>query len=79
MAVLGQLTPRLTATTLYALDVNLRAFFVLGIVGAGELGFALSQQIRALGYDVVTAIVLPVFLLVLAVEAVSARLRSVLR
>ncbi|TYB68787.1 ABC transporter permease subunit [Nonomuraea sp. PA05] len=79
VAVLGQLTPRLTATTLYALDVNLRAFFVLGIVGAGELGFALSQQIRALGYDVVTAIVLPVFLLVLAVEAVSARLRSVLR
>ncbi|MFC5829401.1 PhnE/PtxC family ABC transporter permease [Nonomuraea insulae] len=79
VAVLGQLTPRLVATILYALDVNLRAFFILGIVGAGELGYALSQHIRALNYDVVTAIVLPVFVLVLAVEAVSARLRSVLR
>jgi phosphonate transport system permease protein len=79
VAVLGQLTPRLVATTLYALDVNLRAFFILGIVGAGELGFALSQHIRAMNYDVVTAIVLPVFVLVLAVEAISAGLRSVLR
>ncbi|GAA3540962.1 phosphonate ABC transporter, permease protein PhnE [Nonomuraea rosea] len=79
VAVLGQLTPRLVATILYALDVNLRAFFILGIVGAGELGYALSQHIRALNQDVVTAIVLPVFVLVLAVEAVSARLRSLLR
>ncbi|WP_433430837.1 PhnE/PtxC family ABC transporter permease [Nonomuraea sp. CA-141351] len=79
VAVLGQLTPRLVATTLYALDVNLRAFFILGIVGAGELGYALSQHIRALDHSVVTAIVLPVFVLVLAVEAISARLRSVLR
>ncbi|MEV0612948.1 ABC transporter permease subunit [Nonomuraea sp. NPDC050404] len=79
VAVLGQLTPRLTGTALYALDVNLRAFFILGIVGAGELGYALSQNIRALEYDVVTAIVLPVFVLVLAVEAISSRLRSVLR
>jgi phosphonate transport system permease protein len=78
-AVFGQLTPRLVATTLYALDINLRAFFVLGIVGAGELGYALSQHIRALNYDVVTAIVLPVFLIVLAVEAVSAGLRTALR
>ncbi|TDD03730.1 phosphonate ABC transporter, permease protein PhnE [Nonomuraea diastatica] len=79
VAVLGQLTPRLAATTLYALDVNLRAFFILGIVGAGELGYALSQHIRALNHDVVTAIVVPVFVLVLAVEAISARLRSVLQ
>ncbi|MEO3869878.1 phosphonate ABC transporter, permease protein PhnE [Nonomuraea sp. B12E4] len=79
LAVFGQLTPRLVTTTLYALDVNLRAFFILGIVGAGELGYALSQHIRALNYDVVTAIVLPVFVLVLAVEAISARLRSALR
>lgn len=79
VAVLGQLTPRLVATTLYALDVNLRAFFVLGIVGAGELGYALDQGIRGLNYDVVTAIVLPIFLIVLLVEAVSAGLRKVLR
>jgi phosphonate transport system permease protein len=79
VAVLGQLTPRLVATTLYALDVNLRAFFVLGIVGAGELGFALDQNIQALNYDVVTAIVLPVFVIVLLVEAVSAGLRTALR
>ncbi|SDH51918.1 phosphonate ABC transporter, permease protein PhnE [Nonomuraea jiangxiensis] len=79
VAVFGQLTPRLVTTTLYALDVNLRAFFILGIVGAGELGYALSQHIRALNHDVVTAIVLPVFMLVLIVEAISARLRSTLR
>jgi phosphonate transport system permease protein len=79
VAIFGQLTPRLVATTLYALDVNLRAFFVLGIVGAGELGFALSQNIQALNYGVVTAVVLPIFGVVLAVEAISAGLRKALR
>ncbi|WP_214319800.1 PhnE/PtxC family ABC transporter permease [Nonomuraea sediminis] len=79
VSLFGQLTPRLVATTLYALDVNLRAFFVLGIVGAGGLGFALSQHIRALDYDVVTAIVLPVFAIVLFVEGISTVLRSLLR
>lgn len=79
VAILGQLAPRLVATTLYALDVNLRAFFVLGIVGAGELGYALAQNIQALNYDVVTAVVLPIFVVVLLVEAVSAGLRKALR
>ncbi|MDF5757076.1 phosphonate ABC transporter, permease protein PhnE [Spongiactinospora sp. TRM90649] len=79
VAVLGQLTPRLTANALYALDVNLRSFFVLGIVGAGEIGFALSQHMRALEYGVVTAIVLPVFAIVLVVELASAWLRGALR
>jgi phosphonate transport system permease protein len=67
------------ATTLYALDVNLRSFFVLGIVGAGELGYALSQNIQALNFGVVTAIVLPIFGVVLVVEAISAGLRKALR
>ncbi|PZG51495.1 phosphonate ABC transporter, permease protein PhnE [Spongiactinospora gelatinilytica] len=77
--VLGQLTPRLAGHSLYALDVNLRSFLVLGIVGAGEIGFALSRHIRSLDYDVVTAIVLPIFAIVLVVELVSASLRGALR
>ncbi|MEW2359296.1 phosphonate ABC transporter, permease protein PhnE [Spirillospora sp. NPDC029432] len=79
VSVPGQLTPGLVGTVLYALDHNLRAFFVLGIVGAGELGFALSQNIRTLNFDVVTAIVLPVFAVVLAVELVSTAVRDALR
>lgn len=75
----GHLTPTLTSTTLYALDVNLRAFVVLGVVGAGELGYALSQHIRALDYAAVTAIVLPVFAIVLLVEGISAALKGALR
>jgi len=77
--LVGPLVPALVGNAMYALDVNLRAFFVLGIVGAGELGFAISQNLRLLNYDVVTAIVLPVFVLVLAVEAVSTRVRGTLR
>ncbi|MBM7789393.1 PhnE/PtxC family ABC transporter permease [Tenggerimyces flavus] len=77
--LLGHLTPTLTGTILYGLDVNLRAFVVLGIVGAGDLGYALSQHIRALNYDVVTAIVLPVFAIVLVVEVISTLLRRALR
>jgi phosphonate transport system permease protein len=75
----GHLTPTLTSTTLYALDVNLRAFVVLGVVGAGELGYALSQHIRALDYAAVTAIVLPVFAVILLVEGISAALKGALR
>jgi phosphonate transport system permease protein len=77
--LLGHLTPTLTGTILYALDVNLRAFVVLGVVGAGDLGYALSQHIRALDFDVVTAIVLPVFAVVLVVEVLSTLLRRALR
>ncbi|MFI0356147.1 PhnE/PtxC family ABC transporter permease [Actinomadura sp. 9N407] len=79
VSVPGQLAPGLVGTVLYALDHNLRAFFVLGIVGAGELGFALSQNIRTLNFDVVTAIVLPVFAVVLVVELVSTAVRGALR
>lgn len=77
--LVAPLIPALTGNALYALDVNLRAFFILGIVGAGELGFAMSQNLRLLNYDVVTAIVLPIFALVLVLEAVSTMLRGTLR
>lgn len=77
--LVGPLVPALVGNALYALDVNLRAFFVLGIVGAGELGFAISQNLRLLNYDVVTAIVLPVFVLVLVVEGISTLVRGALR
>ncbi|HEY3681776.1 MAG TPA: phosphonate ABC transporter, permease protein PhnE [Streptosporangiaceae bacterium] len=77
--LIGPMVPALVGNALYALDVNLRAFFVLGVVGAGELGFAVSQNLRLLNYDVVTAIVLPVFALVLVVEVVSTLVRGTLR
>lgn len=77
--LIGPLVPALVGNALYGLDVNLRAFFILGIVGAGELGFAMSQNLKLLNYDVVTAIVLPVFVLVLIVEALSTMIRGTLR
>lgn len=77
--VLGQLTPSLVGTWLYALDINLRAFVLLSIVGAGDLGFLLSQTMRLRQYEMVTAIVLPVFVLVLLVELLSTRWRAALR
>jgi phosphonate transport system permease protein len=52
---------------------------VLGIVGAGGIGFELIAALRLIKYDQVSAILLTILACVLVVDAIGAWLRSKLK
>lgn len=76
-ATLRQVLPAFVAHVLYQLDVNIRSATLLGIVGAGGIGFYLLQASRVIQFDVVTYLVIMILVVVLALEAVSAWVRRV--
>lgn len=75
-AVLPQLLPSLIGSSLYLLDVNIRQSTVLGIVGAGGVGFLLYEAVRTLNFEVAGAIILIVFVIVYLIERLSGWIRS---
>lgn len=75
-AVIPQAFPAFVGSSLYLLDVNIRTSTVLGIVGAGGVGFLLFEAIRTLNFPFAGAIVLIVFAVVFLVERFSGWIRS---
>ncbi|MGX1811858.1 phosphonate ABC transporter, permease protein PhnE [Nocardia sp. NPDC055321] len=75
-AVIPQALPAAVGASLYLLDVNVRTSTVLGIVGAGGIGFLLFESIRTLNFEVAGAIVLVIFVIVYAIERLSGWIRS---
>ena len=75
-AVIPQAMPSIVGSGLYLLDVNIRTSTVLGIVGAGGIGFLLFESIRTLDFEVAGAIVLVIFVIVFAIERLSGWIRS---
>ncbi len=78
-ATLRQTFPAFVAHLLYQLDTNLRAATLLGIVGAGGIGFYLLGASRVMDFGVVTLIILMILAVVLLVEALSVWTRKVIR
>ncbi|UGY91625.1 phosphonate ABC transporter, permease protein PhnE [Streptomyces gobiensis] len=76
-ATLPQAAPAFVGHVLYQLDVNIRAATLLGIVGAGGIGFQLLNASRVLEFGVVTTIVGLVFATVMLIELVALWLRRV--
>ncbi|MBX9921522.1 MAG: ABC transporter permease subunit, partial [Mycolicibacterium frederiksbergense] len=75
-AVIPQSMPALVGSSLYLFDVNIRTSTVLGIVGAGGVGFLLFESIRTLNFDVAGAIVIIIFVIVYSIERLSGWIRS---
>lgn len=78
-ATLRQAAPAFVAHTMYLLDTNIRSATLLGVVGAGGIGFQLLNAARVNEFGVVTAIVLLMIAVVLAVEALAMWLRAAVR
>ena len=78
-ATLPQAAPAFVGHLLYQLDVNIRSATLLGIVGAGGIGFHLQNAARVLEFGVVTTVMLLVFATVLLVELLAVWLRRVVR
>jgi len=74
--VLPQVLPSWIAATLYRLEVNLRAATVLGMVGAGGIGFELYSSLKLFQYQDTATCVLVILALVMGADYLSSRLRA---
>jgi phosphonate transport system permease protein len=73
--LLPQVAPVLASQCLYYLESNFRHAAVLGIVGAGGIGFELEERIRVFAFDIVAFIILLYMLAVALLDAASGALR----
>lgn len=78
-AVLPQVLPQLADITIYRWEYHFRASAVLGIVGAGGIGFELMAALRLLAYDQVSAILLTILACVVVVDSIGSMLRNALK
>lgn len=76
LAVLPQVLPVLLSNVLYYFESNIRSASILGIVGAGGIGYMLSDRISANNWDEVMSIVLLLLITVGAIDAASRVLRA---
>ena len=74
--VVPQVLPSFVGLTLYRWDINIRSSVVLGLVGAGGIGFLLTNAMRLFKYQEVLTILLFVFVIVLIVEQTSSYIRE---
>ncbi|WP_082942855.1 phosphonate ABC transporter, permease protein PhnE [Mycobacterium sp. 852002-40037_SCH5390672] len=73
---LPQVLPQLADVSIYRWEYNFRASTVLGLVGAGGIGFQLMAALRVLEYRQVCAIMLVILATVTVVDSLSGWLRS---
>lgn len=78
-ATVRQAAPAFVAHTMYLLDTNIRSATLLGVVGAGGIGFLLLNAARINQFEVVTTILLLMIAVVLLVEGISMWLRRTVR
>jgi phosphonate transport system permease protein len=72
---LPQVVPQMADTAFYRWEYNFRASTLLGIVGAGGIGFQLIGALRILRYDEMFAIILVILAMVMIVDGTGALLR----
>lgn len=77
-AVLPAVVPSLLGLLMYRLDVNVRSSLVLGLVGAGGIGFLINKSIKLFAFDEMLTYILIVLVLVIAVDLASGAVRRAL-
>jgi phosphonate transport system permease protein len=77
-AVLPQVLPSWIAATLYRFEVNLRASTILGMVGAGGIGFELYSSMRLFQYQDTATCIVVILALVMSADYLSSRLRAMI-
>ena len=74
--VLPQVVPQIVSFALYRLELNIRDATILGLVGAGGIGYYITLYIRGFQYEKVAALCLVIFAMVLAVDLVAFLVRK---
>lgn len=74
-AIWPQMAPVVARDTIFRFELNLRESLILGVVGAGGIGFYIQTYVRSFQYDKAASVTLAVILMVLAIEAVNVAIR----
>lgn len=77
-AVLPQVLPNLSSYVLWRFETNVRGASVMGLVGAGGIGQDLMEYIRKFYYSDISALLVLIIALVVAIDLITARLRHYL-
>ncbi|MBT5214421.1 MAG: phosphonate ABC transporter, permease protein PhnE [Pelagibacteraceae bacterium] len=75
-AIIPQIIPSFVANNLYILDRNIRMATMLGIVGAGGIGYELQSAFRMFEYPKVSAIIIIIFITIFIIDNISSYIRS---
>ena len=73
--ILPQILPLSLGYTLWMFEYNIRAASVLGVVGAGGIGFQLKSYIDGFEYTKATTMMLVLLVVVTIIDAISSQLR----
>jgi len=74
--VIPQILPSFVANNLYIFDRNIRMATMLGIVGAGGIGYELQSSFRMFEYERVSAIIVLIFITIFIIDYLSSFIRS---
>jgi phosphonate transport system permease protein len=77
--VLPQVLPTWLGTIFYRLETNVRQSTVLGMVGAGGIGFELVSSMKLFQYQDTATCILVILAMVLAADLISSRVRAMIR
>lgn len=74
--ILPQVLPQMADVAIYRWEYNFRASTVMGMVGAGGIGFELIASLRIMQYQDVSAILIVILIMVTLVDGFSSHLRG---
>ncbi len=74
--ILPESAPHLLSQILYMFDYNVRQSSILGLVGAGGIGFYIINYIKFFEYGKAAVFMLVVLLVVLIIDWVSVKIRD---
>jgi phosphonate transport system permease protein len=77
--VLPQVLPNWIGVILYRFETNIRVSTVLGMVGAGGIGFELISSMKLFRYEDTATCVIVILVLVLGADLISSKLRAIIR
>src|SRR5690606_9678950 len=75
-AVIPQVAATMISYILYVFEINVRASVIIGLVGAGGIGFTLQTRLNFFDYTGVGLIIVVIFAVVLIIDSISVWARS---
>ncbi len=61
--------------TIFRFELNLCESLIIGIVGAGGIGFYIQTYVRSFQYEKAASVTIAVVVMVIAIEAINVTLR----
>ena len=74
--IVPQIMPSFMGNNFYILDRNIRMATMLGIVGAGGIGYELQSSFRMFEYERVSAIIILIFVTIYLIDNISSYIRK---